>query len=304
MFIGYGLKKRHAFKPIIRSVAIEVGDKAFFPEAYVYLDMFLDKGVDTRLLKRGSPEIMQYDAVILFHGLHPFWRKYPKIVIGEYHSLSVGIFSRFKDAIKRIINVRADYYIVLNDFVKRKIWLSGKENVSTRHMGYARPSCDDCQASKEFDVVYCGSYRNGLIDVLYKIANLGFKIAVVGVSECVDHPNIKSFGKVDPFAARKIIMKAKYGLNFTPDIFPLNVQDSTKVIEYCGLGLGVITNDYFWVRDFLRKRGGRFLFLDDIRSYEDVTEFDFENPDVSGLDWHSISHKLFDELCGYFDFPC
>jgi hypothetical protein len=304
MSIGCSVNKLKKRKPVIRSVAIEVSDKAFCPEAYVYRDMFRANGVEADLLQRGAYEITQYDAVVLFHGLHPFWRRYPRVVIGEYHSLTVGGFSRFKDIVKRIINVRADYYIVLNEFIKKKIWHSGRVDVSTRHMGYTRPSCIDCQTSKEFDVVYCGSYRSGLIDILYKIADLGLYVALVGVLEKIDHPNIKSFGKVDPVTARNVVIKAKYGLNYTPDIFPLNVQDSTKVIEYCGLGLGVITNDYFWVRDFLRKRGGRFLFLDDIRSYEDVTEFDFENPDVSGLDWHSISHKLFEELSGYFDFPC
>ncbi len=296
------MSKMSKRKLVIKSVAVEVSTKAFLPEAYVYRDMFTRHGVRAKIIGAGDPEILKYDAVVLFHGFHPFWKRYPKVVIGEYHSLSVGRFGRIKDLFKRALNVRADYYIVLSELVKKKFWLSRKSNLSIRGMGYSGVGDGNHDGKKEFDVVYCGSYREGLFDVIKKIANLGAKVALVGMTLDVDHPNVKSFGKVDTAVARNIMIKAKYGLNFTPDVFPLNVQDSTKVIEYSGLGLGVVTNSYFWIREFEKNRNGRFLYLEDVKSYQDIINFSFEIPDVSELEWKYISENLFDELSGAFEF--
>jgi hypothetical protein len=281
---------------IVDSVAIEVTSNAFLPEAYVYRDMFIAKGFACDLVQKGSKIMNDYDAVVLFHGFHPFWKKYPQLIIGEYHSLSVGRFGWIKDILKRVFNVRASYYIFLNDFTRKRLFFSNKIPFSLRGMGYDSSNNDlGCQ-HKEFDVVYCGSFRSGVIERVMYLADLGLRIAVVGFENQLNHQNVYFFGKVSSQEAARIMLKSKWGLNYTPDGFPLNIQDSTKVIEYCALGLGVITNRYKWVDRFEKDRCARFLDLDQVFSADDVKNFEFTVPDVSELEWSRNAEVLFDEL--------
>ena len=276
----------------IKSIAVEVTNNAFLPEAYAYRDYFIEKGFKCDFVNKGDPILLDYDCALLFHGFHPFWKKYPKFIIGEYHSLSTGRYNRVKDLVKRLINVRSNIYIFLNDDVRRKMWFSNKINYTTRSMGYSEKDFESFKnEEKKFDVVYCGSYRKGLWEVIKKLADLGLSIAVVGPEIPFKHELITSFGRKEPVEARRVISQAKYGLNYTPDIFPLNIQDSTKVIEYCAAGLGVITNKYYWIDKFEKERNARFLDLESIDSVDVVRRFDFIIPDVLDLDWNSIVGK-------------
>lgn len=275
-------------KSRIQSIAIEKSEKAFLPEAYAYRDYFRDHGYICEFVSSNSKEALNFDAVFLFHGFHPFWKKYPKFVISEYHSLSTGRFNRLKDLLKRIINIRGDLYIFLNEEVREKLWFSKKSNYITRGMGYFPELVSNKPEEKLYDVVYCGSDRPGVINKINHLANIGLTVAVVGFDYSLNHPNIKSFGKVEAPQAMSIISQAKYGLNYTPDKFPLNIQDSTKVIEYSAAGLGVITNKYKWVNKFEELTGASFLDIDNITTYEDVVEFNFQLPDIKSLSWFSI----------------
>lgn len=273
----------------IKSIAIEVTDKAFLPESYAYRDYFRQYGFECEFVEKGSPAALNYEAIILFHGLHPFWRKYPKYIIGEYHSLSTGNYSRLKDLLKRLINVRPTFYIFLNEEVRKKLWFPKSSDYLIRSMGYNKADFDAYKSEvKEFDVVYCGSYRQGLAAELQRLAHIGLTIALIGPEESIQHKNITSFGRRTPQESRKIISKAKYGLNYTPDVFPLNIQDSTKVIEYCAGNLGVITNRYEWINKFEKSRGGKFLTLKNINSRMDIESFAFVTPDVSDLEWNEL----------------
>lgn len=277
----------------MKSIAIEVTERAFLPESYAYRDYFRKYGYKCDFVEKGSKDVLNYDAVMLFHGFHPFWRKYPPFVIGEYHSLSVGRFSRLKDLVKRLFNVRAEFNVFLNDDVRRKMWFSGDENYILRSMGYSKADFGSFKdETKKFDVVYCGSYRDGLWDVVKKLAELDLSIAVVGSEVPFLHSKIMSFGRKTPKEARKIISQAKVGLNYNPNVFPLNIQDSTKVIEYCAAGLGVITNRYKWVDEFEDSRGATFLSLDSVNTKNDVLEFNFKVPEVDDLDWEVLLDRV------------
>lgn len=275
-------------------IAIEVNETAFLPEAYAYKKELVKRGYSCRLVRKKEFEVEEFDVMILFHGFHPFWRKYPPKVIGEYHSLSVGTFGRLKDLIKRLLNIKCDYYIFLNDDVRQYLWFNANKNFSLRGMGYE--PLDTPIFEKRYDVVYCGSYRKGLHNEIRKLASLGLSVAVVGYYHDYRLDNIYVFGRVRPEVAHTIIVSSKYGLNYTPDEFPLNIQDSTKVIEYCGYGLGVISNSYKWLAKFESSRGARFLRIESIHSKEDVYKFDFVIPDIEDLVWPKICNVLFNEI--------
>lgn len=283
----------------INSIAIEISGKAFLPEAYAYRKAFIEKGYYCNFLSKDSKDILNYDAVLLFHGFHPFWKKYPDFVIGEYHSLSTGRFPRVKDFIKKIINIRPNIYIFLNNDVKDKMWHFNKSNFVIRGMGYEKNDFEKFRnEEKKYDVVYCGSYRDGLDAVISKLAKLQLKIAVVGTHDFCNFENVSFLGKLPPCEARRVIMQAEFGLNFTPDIFPFNIQDSTKIIEYCGAGLKIITNKYKWVNEFEEDRGGNFLDLDKIDTINNIIEFDFKTPNVDDLAWDRIidKSKIFEKI--------
>ena len=84
---------------------------------------------------------------------------------------------------------------------------------------------------------------------------------------------------------------AKFGLNFTPDTFPFNIQDSTKVIEYCALGLGVVTNRYEWVDEFEERIEAKFLSFEAVDSCESVLSFNFEQGDIEKYSWENVISK-------------
>lgn len=272
----------------IKSIAIEKSEKAFLPEAYAYRNYFRQNGYVCDFVDRNSKEALNFDAIILFHGFHPFWRKYPRFVISEYHSLSTGSFNKLKNILKRTLNVRGDLYIFLNEDVRKNMFFTSKTNHIIRGMGYSSDLISVKSHEKKFDIIYSGSYRPGLEDHINTLANLGLKIAVVGFDYKSKNSNIISFGKVEPSEVIHLISQAKYGLNYTPNIFPLNIQDSTKVIEYCAAGLGVITNRYKWINDFEQSTKASFLSLNDIHKREDVIKFDFKSPNISHLSWSSI----------------
>jgi hypothetical protein len=66
------------------------------------------------------------------------------------------------------------------------------------------------------------------------------------------------------------------------------MQDSTKILEYCAAGLGVITNRYFWVDDFESKTKARFLDLNAVKERADVENFNFIVPDMKEFDWQVV----------------
>jgi len=278
-------------------IAVEVSGKSFLPEAHVYKKRFLSLGFECDIVPKNGYISGGYDAVVLFHGFHPFWKKYPRFIIGEYHSLSVGRFSRVKDLIKRILNVKADFLVFLNKDVRNLMWFSESDNHVLRGMGFY-PSARKSKSfqSREFDVVYCGSERAGVVREVEKLARLNLKVAVVGFCSDRDIENVKFFGRLSSKDAADVVHNSRFGLNYTPDVFPFNIQDSTKVIEYCGAGIGVITNRYYWVDEFERRWNGKFISLDSITHSSDIFDSDYVVPDVSELEWDVVVDSVFEKI--------
>ena len=275
----------------MKRIAIEISNKSFLPEAAAYKAYLNENGYCCKIIHKHCTNIEKFDAIILFHGFHPFWKKYPSIVIGEYHSLSTGRYSRIKDYLKVTLNVKSNLYIFLNEPVRMHLGFSENVNYCLRSMGYDQDLICN-QSLKEYDIVYVGSYRPGLSSVIKRLSSLNLKIAVVGFSlKGVSYKNAIFFDRQDQKNTFKIMSKAKFGLNYVPDIWPWCIQDSTKVIEYCASGLGVITNRYFWVNEFENQRRAKFMTLDTLNSKDDLYEFDFVKPDVSDLEWKSLISK-------------
>ena len=273
-------------------LAIEVSPRACLPEVRAYQEYFVGHGFSVSLVEQGAYRPGQVDAVLLFHGFHPFWRNYPRIVISEYHSLTVGKGGYLKDWLKRLLNVRGDLWVFLNDDVRKRLLIGDGPRVHYRPMGFYGDLVESAAASgKDFDLVYSGSMRPGLSETIRRLAEQGYSVAVAGSDGTFEHPNVTWFGKVDVDASYRLMARSRVGLNYVPDEYPLNVQDSTKVIEYCALGLGVLSNRYYWVEKFESERNARFMYLEDKGNAAGLREFEFFVPDVSDLEWSKIMEK-------------
>jgi len=94
------------------------------------------------------------------------------------------------------------------------------------------------------------------------------------------------------------LRRARYGLNLVSNLTPYNQQTSTKLLEYCAVGLPVVSNDYPWVRYFAAHHQGNFLLLrDDPKSWETnfgeaLDAFPYQVPELSSLAWPRVLDNL------------
>lgn len=288
-------------------VFIEKSEYAYVPEAYAYQSFLKNKNFDVSF--GGICSDSNIDIYIKFMGFSPFWSKrYTNkniMYIHEYHSLSTPPYPKIKDFIKRYFNVQPAARIFLNNTVKESLGFND-DNIPYlfRDMGIDDSLFNINNQDAEFDIIYCGSIdgRIGLVDEIIRLANLGFRLLVVGKLSQLNvekmlHKNIKLVGAVARQELSFYYAKAKFGLNFTPNIYPYNIQTSTKVLEYCAAGLGVISNRYQWIEQFAKERNANFIYTDQLLSMSDVQLFDFNIPDVADLEWHRLLGSIkFDDF--------
>jgi hypothetical protein len=200
------------------------------------------------------------------------------------------------------LNKRASGYVFLNKKVKNQFFFIGmnKAEFVFRSMGFDMSlvsAAKPCSNSIVHDMVYMGSLkRSGLVEMLHKVARLGYRIAVIGNSDYEadlfkENDNIECFGRLTQQESFSIAKRCKFGLNYTPDEYPFYFQDSTKLIEYCGLGLKVITNRYEWVDQFEFSSDSAFMDLSELLAGENPNDFNFKIGDVSHLSWINVIDK-------------
>ncbi len=197
----------------------------------------------------------------------------------------------------------------MNEFVHRDLSFSDNIPYIYRDMGVDEALFQSPSENPLYDIVYCGSIagRNGLIEVLRRLAR-NYKVVVVGQvsdleSSLLKHENITILGRVERKDLPEIYRASRFGLNFTPDIYPYNIQTSTKTLEYLASGLGVISNKYKWSEHFFSKIQytpvwlcGTNLSLENISFFETI-------PSIDSYSWTNILHKcklesfLNDSLC-------
>lgn len=278
-------------------LGIGLKGSAYTPEAYAYASFLKDKGWQVELALEDCLDANN-DINILFMGIRPFWRKNKGRAkeIHEYQSLSVNPHSHLKDFLKKHLNRKPDGRIFLNDIVKTGLKLNDDTPYIYRDMGVEDELFQKPLINPEFDIVYCGSItgRPGLIEELIRLASLGFKLLIIGsVTEEVtgifkNYSNIFLTGRVDRIEIPGLYRQCRSGLNFTPNIYPFNVQTSTKTLEYIAAGLNVITNKYQWVDRFAKTEGYDFLYLDDINDYTCLGLANYNSEKIKKYSWSNI----------------
>jgi glycosyltransferase involved in cell wall biosynthesis len=232
--------------------------RAFLPELYAYEKYLKDKGVQVFIADNDlAASRLEVDAYFRFGGV--LYKNIKKSIpeIHEYNSCSTGAFPKLKNFIKSFISVKPVARVFLNKSVEDNFYF--KDNIHTlyRDMGVDQSfyNVRHLHSEKIYDIAYVGSIseRNGLIDEILKLANIGFRIVLAGSLNELDQKRIGSFnhinylGRVANSDVFKILAQSKFGLNFCPIQYPYYFQTSTKMLEYLAAGIPVISNNYYWI---------------------------------------------------------
>lgn len=276
------------------TIGIPLSQYAYTPEAYAYEKYLKKRGHQIQLDYELDPD---NDINIYFMGTRPFWKKKEgrAIEIHEYQSLSTPPYARFKNFSKKLVNKQPSGRIFLNNFVQYDLNFTDDIPYIYRDMGVDEALFQRPNENALYDIVYCGSIagRNGLIEVLRRLAG-NYKVVVVGqVSDLerslLKHENITILGRIERKDLPEIYRNARYGLNFTPNIYPYNIQTSTKTLEYLASGLQVISNRYLWAEQFFNNINYKPFWLDQIDS-----NIYIENniPEMDLFKWDNILNEV------------
>lgn len=283
-------------------IGIPLSKFAYTPEAYAYEKYLKELGHQVQLDYELDPN---NDVNIYFMGTRPFWKKKEgrAIEIHEYQSLSTPPYAHFKNFAKKIVNKQPNGRVFLNEFVHRDLSFSDNIPYIYRDMGVDEALFQNPSENPLYDIVYCGSIagRNGLIEVLRRLAE-NYKVVIVGQvsdleSSLLKHENITLLGRVERKDLPEIYRNCRFGLNFTPNFYPYNIQTSTKTLEYLASGLGVISNRYEWAEYFFKKINYQPFWLScdtilDITKFENLNSFNYSV--MKDYSWDKIlSHSNF-----------
>ncbi|MFD2248234.1 glycosyltransferase [Pontibacter ruber] len=286
-------------------IAFVHSGKAYLPEIKAYVRYFnAQEGYEAEELFADDKEsIKSYNVIWRFQGVDLQGTSKDQILIHEYNSLSVGRFHSQKDLLKKLLNVKPQGRIFLNQAVKDKYNFRDKVPYLLRDMGIAEEFFLK-QEQKDYDFVYIGTMaasRSIAVFLDHLIKHFPkYKVLLIGEPSAELYQQYSKFSNITftgrlPYAEMpQVASKATYGLNLVPDVFPYNIQTSTKLLEYCALGLKVISTDYTWAREFQNQVQGKFFFVNKDRSNfkpEQLERFDFQTPDVRAYTWQNILQR-------------
>lgn len=276
-------------------IGIPLSQFAYTPEAYAYEKYLKEMGHQVQLDYELDPN---NDINIFFMGTRPFWKKNEgrAIEIHEYHSLSTPPYAKLRNFSKKIINKKPAGRIFLNTFVHQSLNFNDDIPYIYRDMGVDEILFQTPSKNPLYDIIYCGSIsgRSGLIENLLELAK-SYKVVVVGKITEQEHTllqvkNITLLGQVSRDELPEIYRNARFGLNYTPDIYPYNIQTSTKTLEYLASGLRVISNKYKWVESLEKSHNFGIVWLD--QDIYNIGVDGFKNSyNVNCYSWNHILHN-------------
>jgi hypothetical protein len=200
-----------------------------------------------------------------------------------------------------------------NAWVRQRLGFTDGVPSHLRDMGVAQHFLDagDGQTQKhglpddrEFDLVYLGEMSRlaPFLPLLQSIHAAGRALLLVG--DVPDNLRVKLpasvsvTGRVPHQQVPQHLRRARYGLNLVRPVAPYHQQTSTKLLEYCAVGLPVVSNDYAWVRHFAAQHSGNFYLLNDAPETwahslgEALDTFAYRVPDVRNLAWPTLLSDL------------
>ena len=138
--------------------------------------------------------------------------------------------------------------------------------------------------------------RVGLIEEILRLAKVGFKILIIGevqnliLEKFRNYENVDFVGKVKRDELPELYSKCRAGLNYTPNIYPFNLQTSTKTLEYLASGLTLISNKYEWIDNFSKIYDIEYINTNNLSKMDDLKYIEYKN-DFKEFEWNNILQK-------------
>ncbi|TLS71844.1 glycosyltransferase family 4 protein [Aliarcobacter thereius] len=281
------------------NIGIGLKRTAYTPEAYAYKRYLSSKGFKVQLEYEEELDLNN-DINIYIMGLRPFWKNYQgkAFEIHEYQSLSTAPLGIVKDLMKKSINKIPKGRIFLNEIVHSGVNFQDKIPYIYRDMGVDRELFQNQRNNTIYDIVYSGSIvgRIGLIEEILRLAKIGFNILVIGevhkliLEQFIVYKNVNFIGRVERNELPELYAQCKAGLNFTPNIYPFNVQTSTKTLEYLASGLTLISNKYQWIDIFSKRENIEYINTEKLLELNDLRIINYKN-DFKKFEWNNVLEK-------------
>ena len=274
--------------------------RAFLPELNAYQSFFEKEMISTCITKYGEEKSSGADVYWYIMGFYPGSFHKKKIIIHEYSSASVPPYRKFKDFFKSRLIPRPHFRLYLNEYVRKQLNIHDEVPFGYRDMGigdifFQKPDGSE----KEFDFIYSGnlSSERNLETLLGIFENGALKkrsILLLGndidkLAKTFGHcPNI-FFQEAVPWAEVPAqLSRARYAINFIPNVEPFNAQTPTKFLEYSAMKIPVISTNYFWISEFRERFSGNyFLLKEDLSNmtWDRITGFHYEFPNLQSWRW-------------------
>ena len=282
---------------------------AYLPELAAYADFLKDKGHEA-CIHDTSHSVPDDARVVWWMCGSVSWRESLRlrraVHVHEYASASVPPHSKLKDWVKRLGHPKPDFAIYQNNWVHEQLSFYDVP-YALRDMGVSDTFLAARHAhwpAPEFDFVYLGEMGRLLpfLPVLHALHNAQRSVLLVGEVpaqlQAQLPESVRTTGRVPHEVVPQQLRRARWGLNLVSNTRPYNQQTSTKLIEYCAVGLPVVSNDYPWVRAFATRHQGSFHLLSDepaswaLSFGEALEAYPYVVPDVSALRWQAILAEL------------
>jgi glycosyltransferase involved in cell wall biosynthesis len=288
------------------TIAFVQTNKAFLPAITGYSNFFSKYNIRCEVVTKDDLRLTHCQVEWFFMGLDLTKPREGICKIHEYISPSVPPMGRWKDFYKRIFNAQPDLRIFKNKAVKDRFNFKDHTPFCYQDIGIPEEWLNnDADPQKEFDFIYVGDLSarrrpEVLIDCFTRPPMQQYTLLLLGSQyewlqeKYKDHPNVLFKGPVAKEQVKEHIQKAKFGINYIPDVAPFNELTSTKLLEYVACGLPVVTTDYAWIRQFQQQYGGNYFYLQpDFGNFtwEQVINFEYTPPDLTEWTWEKQIRK-------------
>lgn len=224
-----------------------------------------------------------------------------RLKIHEYISLSLPPLSKWKDVFKQKFNAIPDLRIFHTKSVKKELYFKKETPFLFRDAGIGAHFFQTGEIQNlQYDFVYLGTMNaTRQMHLLFQHFLKNFHnqtLLVIGeapvkLQQTFSSHQIHFAGKVPYLEVPNLLRQARFGLNYIPVCRPYYLQPSLKLLEYCAIGLPIITTDYEWVNHFENQRAARFFKIKpNWRNFnwDTISSFDFKTPDVQDLNWTNM----------------
>lgn len=250
--------------------------RAYLPELAAYAQHIQHLGHSAQV--HSSPHEVAPDARVLWWmcGRVPrnATQRWPRAFhIHEYASASVPPWPWLKDRIKRAIQPQPHYRIFQNAWLHARMGYRDAIPYELRDMGIAPAFLEAHSTARTapppFDAVYLGDMQrlHHFVPLLQALERIGQRVLLVGNvapdlrQRLHNTQHLHITGTVAHTDVPALLQQARWGLNLVPAVSPYDQQTSTKLLEYCAVGLPVVSTDYAWARSFAQAQGMRFAYL-------------------------------------------